>query len=70
MDNTMRIGGGTMLTTCGICGKSLLSGELRRHLSSGECRRIGEKNRTQEEINELKKDVEKLKKRQRRDLTK
>ncbi len=57
-----RIGNGTMLTTCKNCGKSLLSGQLMKHLLSRECREKGEKIRMQKDISELRKKVEKLEK--------
>ena len=58
MDN--RIGNGTMLVTCSNCGKSLLSGQLMRHMQSKECRETGEKKRTREEVSDLRKRVVKL----------
>ena len=51
-----------MLTTCKNCGKSLLSGQLMKHLLSRECREKGEKIRMQKDISELRKKVEKLEK--------
>ncbi len=57
-----KIGNGTMLVSCENCGKSLLSGQLMKHLLSRECREKGEKIRMKDEISDLRKKVERLEK--------